>query len=219
MRFDSFKEIEGYAEAVEKQDFLRDAIFIGMPEIICGLPVSPLTFRHLLWLRIIESPFIGESELDAGKISFAVAGFFKTIAPIGKPAFMLTPFDYWHRWNLRGFMHKVGRIKADEAMSGIIEFVRDAFMDAPSGSDRASESYYSAGASMTHALAEKYHGLNANPAIYPGALDIPLKAGFQLLKLIRRDNLAAAGKPSIMFNGLSDQIKTRWLEKQQPEKN
>ena len=46
--------------------------------------------------------------------------------------------------------------------------------------------------------------------VYPGALDVPLKAGFQLIKCLKRDENPKA----ILFNGLSDKAKARWINQQ-----
>jgi hypothetical protein len=214
-------EIPGYAEAVEKQNLHRDLAFLGVPEILCGLAVAPLTFRHLLWLQFIGSPFVGAGDYNVKTLHLGVAGFFKTIAPIGKPSFQLTPFDHKEQADLKTFMLAVGKIKAPDALAGIREFVADAFMDAPAGkADKAKgESYFSVGAALTHRLAKQYAGLNPNPAVYPSAVDVPLKAGFQFLKLITRDEAAAAGKRPTLFNALTSTLKSRWLEElnQNPE--
>ena len=211
MLFNPYKDIEGYAEAVEKQDLVRDVAFLGVPEIICGISVAPMTFRHLLWLQMIESPLIGAGEPDVTTLHLAIAGFFKTLAPLDKPSFMLTQFDLKQRKELKSFMRQVGKLKAPEALKSIREFVSETFMDAPGGGEDKTESYFSIGAALTHRLAKNYP-LNANPYIYPGALDVPLKAGFQLLKLIKADDCAEAGKKPVLFNGLSDAAKSRWLE-------
>jgi len=60
-------------------------------------------------------------------------------------------------------------------------------------------------------IVQKLRGLNPNPMIYPGALDIPLKAGFQLLKLVKQEDCARVGRKCILFNGLSDKAKSRWM--------
>ena len=217
--FDPCAEIPGYAEAVEKQDLVRDVAFLGVTEIVCGISVAPMTFRHLLWLQMIGSPFIGAGDPDVTTLHLAMAGFFKTLAPLDKPSFMLTEFDTRQRKELKTYMKSVGKLKAPVALAAVREFVSETFMDRPGGTEDRTESYFSIGAALTHRLAKNYPALNANPFIYPGALDVPLKAGFQLLKLIKSDDYATAGKKPILFNGWSDAAKTRWLESQNLEQN
>jgi hypothetical protein len=114
--------------------------------------------------------------------------------------------------DLKRYTEAVGKLKAsDETLKAIHDFVSEAFMDSPGGADGAVESYYSVGAELTHQLCKNYAGLNPNPMIYPGALDIPLKAGFQLLKLVKQEDCARVGRKCILFNGLSDKAKSRWM--------
>ena len=211
--FNPYAEIPGYAEAVERQDLIRDVAFLGVPEILAGISVAPLTFRHLLWLQVIGSPFIGAGEADMDTLHLGVAGFFKTIAPLAKPSFMLTQFDAKEQADLKTFMRQVGVVKAPAALQGIREYVEEAFLDAPaSAGEAAGENYFSVGAALTHRLAKNYPSLNANPTVYPNASDVPLKAGFQLLKLITRDEAAEAGRNPVLFNALTSNLKSRWLE-------
>jgi hypothetical protein len=206
------KVVPGYAEAIERQDLVRDVAFLGVPETLCGIEVAPMTFRHLLWLQLVRSPFIGAGLPDAETLHLAVAAFFKTLAPLEKPSFMLTAFDRKLQVDLKRYMESVGKLKAsDETLKAINEFVNEAFIDSPGGADGAAESYYSVGAALTHQLCKNYSGLNPNPLIYPGAIDIPLKAGFQMLKLVKQEECSRAGRKCILFNGLSDRAKSRWM--------
>jgi len=200
-----------YAAAVERQDLVRDAAFLGVPETLCGITVAPMTFRHLLWLQMIRSPFIGASSLQEDTAHLDVAAFFKTLAPGDRPSFMntftrITRIDA----NLKQFMAAVGKLKLPAAVVGIRDFVQETFMDAPGGGESNEASYYSIGAALTHRLCAAYAGLNPNPMVYPGALDVPLKAGFQLIKCLKRDENPKA----ILFNGLSDKAKARWINQQ-----
>jgi len=204
-------QIPGYAEAVARQDLVRDAAFLGVPETLCGLVVSPLTFRHLLWLQTIQSPFIGCRPPDLKTMAVDVAAFFKTLAPLSHPSYMshLSPADLE---DLKTFMAKVGRLKGPVALKAIREFVDESFLDAPGGGDGSAASYYSIGAALTHRLCAHYAGLDPNPMNYPAAVDIPLKAGFQLIKCLRREENPKA----ILFNGFSDRAKGRWLNTLNP---
>lgn len=149
---------------------------------------------------------------EGGHVASGCGGLFKTLAPLGKPSFALTVFDRKLKADLKRYTEAVGKLKAsDETLKAIHDFVSEAFMDSPGGADGAVESYYSVGAELTHQLCKNYAGLNPNPMIYPGALDIPLKAGFQLLKLVKQEDCARVGRKCILFNGLSDKAKSRWM--------
>jgi hypothetical protein len=199
-------QVEGYADAVERQDLLRDMAFLGVPETLCGIAVAPMTFRHLLWLQTIRSPFIGLSSLEEKTAHLDVAAFFKTLAPLARPSFMMPKSP-----ELAAFMKSVGKIKLPNALKGVREFVADTFMDAPGGGEGGNAaSYFSVGAAAVHRLCSKYGGIDPNPMNYPSAVDMPLKAAFQLFKCLKREENPKA----ILFNGLSDKIKSRWIEQQ-----
>ena len=199
-------KVPGYAEAVDRQDLVRDAAFLGVPEILCGLEVSAMTFRHLLWLQMIRSPFVGLSSLTPETLHLDVAAFFKTVAPLPKPSFL----GVANKADLKSFMLKVGKLKAPDAVKGIRDFISENFMDAPGGGDNSGPSYYSVGASVINRLCSKYGGLNPNPMIFPSAIDMPLKSAWQLLKCLKRDENPKA----ILFNGLSDKVRARWIDSQ-----
>lgn len=212
------KVVPGYADAVERQDLVRDVAFLGLPERVCGVTVSPLTIRQLSWLQLIRSPFIGcgvalpqtaTPREKTKRLTLDIAAFFKAIAP-GRPNFMLVEPDQ----SLAKYLHAVGKLKLPAAVAGIREYVDEAFMDFPGHKESSQESFYSLGAALAHRLAHHYPGLDPNPMNYPSAVDLPLKAAFQLLKLIKQQQACEAGKPAMLFNGLSDRAKTRWMNEQ-----
>lgn len=206
------KQIPGYVEAVERQDFIRDAAFLGLNETICGIEVSPMTFRHLLWLQTIQSPFVGAGVMGFETLHLGVAAFFKTIAPFQKPSFM-GGFD---KMELISFIKKVGRLQPGTAIKGVREFVSETFLDSPGGGEKIGVSFYSSGAAAVNRICSKYGGQNPNPMIYPSAVDMPLKVVFQLLKCMKLDDNPKA----ILFNGLSDRAKSVWMNSQnKPEEN
>ena len=194
-------------EAVEKQDLVRDVAFLGLPENIGGLEVMPMSFRHLLWLELKRSPFIGHGQLKAKTLVEDLAAFMKIVSPFHP----LSPRRF-NGWRQRRYLQRVGKMKLDVAIKDIRDYVSEAFMDAPSGgtSGDVRASYYSTGAAWVHRLAQEYH-LEANPNLYPSAIDLPLKVGFQMLKILKQDDYAAAGKVCPLFNP-SDEVTMRHLE-------
>ena len=195
-------------EAVEKQDLVRDVSFLGLPETIGGMEVLPMSFRHVLWLELNRSPFLGHGPLEPANLVTSLAAFMKTVSP-----FHPLNRSRFNGWRQRRYLRRVGRMKLDVALRDIREYVSEAFMDAPSGgtSGEVKASYYSTGAAWVHRLCKNYSGLNPDPGVYPSAIDLPLKVGFQMLKLLKQDDYAKAGKMCPLFNP-SDEVIGRHLE-------
>ena len=194
-RFINFHAIDEYREAVEIESQSRDFCFSGVNEYICGVEVAPLSFRHWVWLSYIENPFITGGRVSDENISAAVAGFMLTVWPKLKSA-------GWIQRKL--FLMRVGKLKAAEAIEGIEKFVNLSFMDAPKGgSSGQSADYYSFAAAAAHRLCSAY-GISIDEA-----LDMPVKQGFQFIRLIGRDEAARAGKPFAMYNSFSDSVRTK----------
>lgn len=190
----NFDAIPEYRAAVERVNFVRDVAFSGVLETCAGIEVLPLTFRHWQWLGIIGSPFLGVRDLAAETLAGDIAGFFWTIAPMRNPAASVN--DGRQRAAKKKFLRSVGKLKLDFAISEIRSYISDAFMDAPAGRGNGDNTrYFSMGAVIVHRLCSAYGGLT--PFM---ALDVPLKQGFQLLKLINREELAKVGKRPINFN-------------------
>ena len=188
------KEIPDYQSLVAKQDLIRAVAFLGLREKICGIA----------WFEVIESPFLGFKEWEPARVGTDIAAFFKVVSPFHPARKMLDSLRQ------KKFMHAVGRLDAGNAISEIREFVSESFMDAPAGSGKNGESYYSSAAAIAHRLCKNYSGLSPDSAV-----DVPLKVAFQLLKILRAEEQAAVGRKPILFNHLTDAAKSRWMNQQQ----
>lgn len=201
-------QVPAIREAVEKQDLVRDVSFLGLTETIGGIEVLPMSFRHVLWLELKRSPFIGHGQLTPATLVEDLAAFMKIVSP-----FHPLNRRRFNGWRQRRYLRRVGQMKLDVALKDIRDYVGEAFMDAPSGgtSGEVKASYYSTGAAWVHRLCKNYNGLNPDPGVYPSAIDLPLKVGFQMLKLLKQDDYAKAGKMCPLFNP-SDDVTMRHLE-------
>lgn len=204
--FIDFDAIPQFRAAVERVNLVRDVAFSGLPETIAGIEVLPLTFRHWQWLNTIASPFLGGRELEARTLAGDIAAFFWTIAPKRNPGALST--DARQLAYKKQFLLTIGRLKLDTAINGVREYLSEAFMDAPGGRGQGDHtSYFSMGAAVVHRLCSAYGGLTPFTA-----LDLPLKQGFQLLKLIEREEMAKLGKKPMQFNP-TDGLKGRLAAK------
>lgn len=207
-QFIDFDAIPVYRAAVEREQFIRDFAFSGLPETLCGIKVSPLTFRQWIWLMTIESPFLNGGDLRPETIRGDIGAFFWTIAPERRLEAGGMREIFWQRWAKRRFLRQVGRVETLTAIRGIRDYLLAAFQDAPSvtlgGEHRAS--YFNAGSVIVDRLCQRYGWTDDH------ALDRPLKRAFLLLKIMDREQKARAGKPTMLFNP-SDVIKGQLADK------
>lgn len=56
--FDPRKEVRGYSQAAALLEELRNDSLLDLGETLCGFPVKALNGRHLLWLQLVDSPFM-----------------------------------------------------------------------------------------------------------------------------------------------------------------
>jgi hypothetical protein len=138
---------------------------LGLPELIAGVEVEPLTPRRLEWLRAMGNPFICGGDCP--------------IAAIPDFLWYITKdFKFGDDGKRKAFLAAIIALDVDEARKGIDEYIDRAFLDAPEG--RVGVSYYSPTAGL-------YHSLNTS---YPNAgwtlervLDTPLRVIYQLIKV------------------------------------
>lgn len=193
-RFINFHAIDIYREAVDVESQSRDFCFTGENEYICGVEVAPLTFRHWVWLSYIQNPFIAGGRINNDNVSASIAGFMLAIWPQRKSA---------GRIRRKLFLMRVGRLPLSDALAGIWKYIDEAFLDAPKGGSHQGADYFSFAAAVVNKLCSAY-GMGPSEV-----LDTPVKVGFQCLKLIGRDEAARAGKPFMMFNPISDSVRTK----------
>ena len=191
-------DVAGYADAVARETFLRNAAFVPVPESVCGIECSPMTLGHLATLQAVGSPFV-----CGGAPSWQdVLAFFCVVSPhAGRPG----------TWKRRRFLARCKKlpfvITTDPptfpAVDAIAEFCADAFADAPGGNGgKSSRNYYSLAAALVGLIAREYHWPEAD------ILNLPLKRLWQY----RQEIMASKGEAPILFNP-SDKLVQRWLDK------
>ena len=155
------------ALASERKD--RAVAMLGLPELIAGVQVEPLTPRRLEWLRAMGNPFI-------------CGGHCPTEAIPDFLWYVSSCFEFGNDEKRREFLASILSLDVEEAREGIDEYLDRAFLDAPTGKE--SVAYYSTSAGL-------YHSLNVS---YPGAgwhlervLDTPLRVTYQLIKAADRE--------------------------------
>lgn len=184
--------IPGYAEAIAREAFLRDASFVPVNESICGIEVAPLTVAHLGILQSIGSPFVcgGMPEpQDAIRLLCIVA------VDAGKP-------KSFKRWR---FIRRCGRLNLQRCFADIFDYIKGAFEDAPNsgGNRKASASYYSLCASIVGLIAREYGWSES------AILSLPLKRLWQY----RAEIIASRGDKSFLSNPSDIRIQ-EWLDRQ-----
>ncbi len=199
----------GLAEATARENLLRDLAYAGLPELVCGIELCPLTARHVLRLSLTQSPFFAPppdretllrwlgleciTEVD-------VARFLWACSPRYRPGARVA------RWR---FLRSVRRFPLGPACEEIFAFVEESFADKPGGTPANGPSYWSWLASYVFAIARATGWTEA------AILDLPLKRGWQYLKLARLENDPKA----IFFNPYSDRAKSDWLRTVNAEVN
>jgi len=171
-------------EAIAREQFVRDAAFLELPDRICSVEVPPLTLDHILKLSATNNPFLVGGQ--AGPLS--AAAFF---------ILLCDPKSRWARWRL---LQRISRLSFNYAHRQISEFVAEAFQDSPGGGKPTGPNYYSFAAGIISAVAH-HHGWSEREILH-----IPVKRLFQYLKAMQRTNNPEAS----LFNP-SDKVRGDWL--------
>lgn len=170
-----------------RERFGRSAAFLDLPENLCGLPVMPLSIRHVVTLDLIESPFV-----CGGRIPSAddIVNFLWLLNPRFEKSALAKRWFYL--WRCRKLDYKT-------SVEAICAFVRDAFQDSIADG-KSSVQYYSTAAGIIDILASEYGWTEA------AILDLPVKRALQYVNAAtqRRNPKAALFNPS-------DSIKARWI--------
>jgi hypothetical protein len=175
-------QIPGLADAIEREQHIRDTSFLGLPENVCGFDVSPLTLRHVLTLGAIGSPFM--------------RGGHPMTHDVGAFMVVVGEWKVFKRWrNLR----KLGLVSFRESVEQVDAFVKESFQDSPSGSQKDGVSYYSFAASLVDLFAREYGWTEKD------ILDAPMKRLFQYIKAISHRN-----GEKVLFNP-SDRVRGDWM--------
>jgi hypothetical protein len=159
--------LDEHADALDSERKDRAVAMLGLPELIAGVQVEPLTPRRLEWLRAMGNPFVcggGLSDFQIYKFMWHVSPKFVVETDAEKPI-------------ESSFLEAMVSLDIPDALEGIDEYLDRAFLDA--GPGREGVSFYGSTAGL-------YCSLNT---AYPGAgwhlervLDTPLRILYQLIK-------------------------------------
>jgi hypothetical protein len=183
------KELSEHEAALESERRDRAVALLGLPELIAGIRVSPLTPRRLEWLRAFSNPFIcGGAPSPA-----AILQFLWFVSP---------DFSFETSEEKRlAFIAQRAELDYPEAREGIEVYLDRAFLDAPNGSEKVS--YYAPTVGLYHTLNEYYpHAGWSLEAV----LNTPLSIIYQLIKAGDKARGAA------VVNRRSFEVQARWLD-------
>ena len=160
-----------YERAVASERYHRAQAMLGLPELIAGIQVEPLTYERLEWLNVVGNPFVCGGIVDLARIMefiWIVSPNWKMEVGSEKPE--------WISFNQRNIA-----LDVKEAREGIEEYVERAFLDSTG---------ISGGVSFYAQTAGAYQALNSS---FPGGgwtLDVvkktPIRIALQLIKAADR---------------------------------
>lgn len=162
---------------------------LGLPELINGVLVEPLTLRRLSWLVIGRSPFVTGAEVTPDSLIhfvWTVAKDWKLSASAEERKAYAVPFL---------------AMNESELCEGIEAYMERAFLDSPPSAEGVS--YYAPAAGLYHTLNEYFPG---GGWTMPAVLDAPLRMLYQLIKC------ADKHKGATVINRRSYAVKGRMLD-------
>lgn len=198
-----FTEYPEYVEALERESFLRDSAFIGLPESVAGFELRPMSLRDWITLRITRSPFLH--------------GTNSTLEDLCR-FLWLQSVDFSHNERARKRFYKrcrefsggwtkkqkqLASLRFTEAALACRSYVLEALMDMPGGkkTEGFEPSYYSDGAFMCGLLGREF-GYSREDV-----LSMPLKQLWQLISEIKDTAAAKNGERAVLFNPISDRVR------------
>lgn len=165
---DEKRDIPGYAEAVKRENDIRDAALLNLNTQICGVEIRQMTLRDWIVLDGIASQMFS-AETPA---MYDIARFLWLLSP---------KFQKRNRFARWCFVRSCRKLPYGECVAKIRRFIEDTFQDSPpsSGNAKWSPPQFSFAASVVHSIASAYH--------WPREiiLSLPLKEIFQYKKIIR----------------------------------
>lgn len=179
---------EAYRRAVEAETRIRESAYLDCPETICGIEVLPLSIRHLVILDYLGSPFVSGGQADAGD----VAQFLWIVSPL---------FEWNAKEKRDKFTRGLRRLRFHDANQQIADYVAAAFADAPGNSGKNEVAYVAWPAHLVHLFASEY-GWDEKKV-----LGLPFRRAWQYWRCIAREH----DPKRILFNPLSDRVKSDWL--------
>jgi hypothetical protein len=212
------RDCPGYAEAARREDEIRALPFLGLDELICGLPAKPLTLRKVQWLSMVKSPFLSKlpakSLIEKAQIADDVIMFLWIISPQFKPGNKKAQRKF-----VKTYKHLMDK-NALEICEEIVEYVEESFLDSGESTNEGDQrSYYSA----TALIISFFHANYGMPIdVWENSLwrnlyrkitgqlnvfDVPLKIVFQLIRVHQKNQ----NPEMILHNRLSQPKLDEWL--------
>lgn len=176
-----------YMAAVAEERQARDAAFFGLPETVAGFECEPLTFWHVMCLRMMRSPLLYGGTPSPDQL----AAFLWLVSVDWEPgAESKTRTAFLKRVRITLMMPRRPRLKcfergwtnraseslqrAAKALDDARKYVDNAFLDAPEGKNITTIEYYSSAASLCKFLWSEY-GIPMDRALH-----IPMRQYYQL---------------------------------------
>lgn len=180
-------EIPGYREAVRREMRVRDSAFLGGKELVCGVVVSPLSLRRLIWLEQARNGHVVPCTFD--NLTEACAHAIQVLY-FCSDAFRLpdsprrTLFKAWREnYAMARFIYRVRRGRDQVAIvREVREWLEEAFQDAPAGGGGVT----AAGHAAYPAYIIDRFGEAALPFTEAEVMDMPLKKLWQHWRLAGR---------------------------------
>ncbi len=157
-----------YRQALDREELIRSAAFLGVTELICGVEVMPLTLEHLCRLQCVGSPFVsGGTPLPED-----VAVFLWAVSP---------EYSQKARFKRYLFCRKVRGIKWAEGVEAINAYLNESFEDAPAEKSLGfSAPYWSSYASIVALLAGEFGWTERD------IIRMPLKRIWQYVRIAKK---------------------------------
>lgn len=172
----TFSELE---RAVRSERYHRAQAILGLPELIAGIQVEPLTYERLEWLNVAGNPFVCGGVVateDGEPLALPLMEFIWFVSPDWKLE-IGSEKPLWQE-----FLLKHRDLNLIDAREGIDEYLDRAFLDCTG---------IEGGVSFYSQTAGAYQALNAS---YPGGgwtmkvvKKTPLRIALQLIKAADRD--------------------------------
>ena len=198
--------VPGLREAIQREGRIRDTAFLDGLEIVCGVEVTPMCLRRLIWLEQAHNGLIVPWRWDSEEELLAHA---LQVLYFSRPNFTppKTPkYSFWRSFRdgiaQQAFFRKTLRSAANDVIiKEIEEWLSDSFMDSPAGggsSEIQGPSYASYPAYIVDKFAEA--GL---PFTYEEIMTMPLR------RLWQHWRVAARRLHEITLTNPSDDLATK----------
>jgi len=178
-----FSDIPGLAEAIKRENDIRDASFLDLTTDICGVEIRQMTPRDWLILEGVENPLMAGDMPSPPQL----AQFLWLLSPRYKPNAPIRRYL---------FGRKISNVNYLSAIRACWKYVEETFQDSPGSSGQNSTPYAGWTAYLVNRVALNYGWSECE------ILNIPLKRLFQYMKCITRHH-----DPKTPVHNPSDKVK------------